>query len=254
MVEVPGGTFLMGSPQSEEGRYTGEGPQHNVTIRRFAIGKYEITVGEYRRSVEGTSHQDEGGMYVWTGSDWKMDTSKSWRAPGFSQTDRHPVVGVNWFDARNFCLWLGTETGRRYRLPSEAEWEYAARAGSTTRYAFGDSITATDANFGRNVGKTTEVGAYPPNAWGLHDMHGNVGELVEDAWHDSYEDAPANGSAWTHGGGDPYTRVWLRLFGSVLRGGSWYDSPRNLRSASRFRVDPRLRGAFLGFRCARTLD
>jgi formylglycine-generating enzyme required for sulfatase activity len=167
MVEVPGGTFLMGSPQSEEGRYTNEGPQHRVTIPPFAIGKYEVTVGEYRTYVEGrTSRQDEGGIYVLTGSDWREDAAKSWRAPGFNQTDRHPVVGVDWRDALGFCLWLGRETGRRYRLPSEAEWEYAARAGTTTRYAFGDTITELDANFGRNVGKTTEVGAYPAECLG----------------------------------------------------------------------------------------
>ena len=131
----------------------------------------------------------------------------------------------------------------------EAEWEYAARAGTTTRYAFGDAITPKDANYGRNVGKTTEVGSYPPNAWGLYDMHGNVLEWVEDAWHDSYkgEGVPTDGAAWTDEGKKPSDN-------RVIRGGSWIHFPWILRSAPRKGIVPLSRYNFLGFRIARTLD
>ena len=131
---------------------------------------------------------------------------------------------------RSVFEWLGRQTGKSYRLPSEAEWEYACRAGTTTRYAFGDAITPKDANYSESkLGKTTEVGAYPPNAWGLHDMHGNVWEWVEDVYHDSYQGAPTDGSAWIDGEGENSSRV------RVFRGGSWYRNPRVLRSALRDR-------------------
>lgn len=135
-------------------------------------------------------------MYVWTGSDWKQDEIKSWRDPGFAQTNRHPVVGVSWRDAVAYSEWLGRQTGKSYRLPSEAEWEYACRAGTTTRYAFGDAITPKEANYSESIGKTTKVGAYPPNAWGLYDMHGNVWEWVADIYHDIYQGAPTDGTVW----------------------------------------------------------
>jgi formylglycine-generating enzyme required for sulfatase activity len=133
-------------------------------------------------------------------------------------------------------------------LPSEAEWEYACRAGTITRYAFGDAITAKDANYGSNVGKTTEVGVYPPNPWGLYDMHGNVLEWVEDVFHDSYKGAPTDGSAWTDGEGKQSSRL------RVDRGGSWDGYPRNCRSAYRSRHESEYRYSLLGFRLARTLD
>jgi formylglycine-generating enzyme required for sulfatase activity len=111
---------------------------------------------------------------------------------------RRPMIAVSWREAVAYCAWLANKTGQPYRLPSEAEWEYAARAGTTTRYAFGGAITPKDANYSESkLGKTTEVGAYSPNAWGLYDMHGNVWEWVEDVWHDSYKGAPNDGSAWT---------------------------------------------------------
>lgn len=250
MVALPAGSFLMGSPEKEEERYGDEGPQHKVTIgARFAIGRYPVTVGEYRKFVEVTHHRHEGGMRVWTGSEWKHDASKSWQDPGFAQADRNPVVGVSWRDAVAYCEWLAKETGEAYRLPSEAEWEYAARAGTTTRYAWGDAITPKNANYSESkLGKTTEVGAYPPNPWGLYDMHGNVWEWVEDVWHDGYKDAPADGSPWTDGEGTFSSRI------RVLRGGSWDVDPGFLRSAYRGRVQPESRGNLLGFRVARTLS
>jgi sulfatase-modifying factor enzyme 1/TIR domain-containing protein len=128
MVALPLGEFLMGSPEDEEGRSSDEGPQHRVTIGyRFGLGRYPVTVAEYRKFVEASGHRHEGGMYVWTGSDWKPDKTRSWRDPGFAQTDRHPVVGVSWRDAIAYSEWLGRQTGKSCRLPSEAEWEYACR-------------------------------------------------------------------------------------------------------------------------------
>jgi formylglycine-generating enzyme required for sulfatase activity len=161
---------------------------------------------------------------------------------------KRPVINVSWRDATLYCDWLAKETGQPYRLPSEAEWEYACRAGTTTRYAFGDAITPKDANYSESkLGKTTEVGSYPPNAWGLYDMHGNVWEWVEDVWHESYEGAPVDCAAWTDSEGKSSSR-------RVFRGGSWYYRPRFLRSASRIRVGSVVRDFYLGFRVARTLD
>jgi formylglycine-generating enzyme required for sulfatase activity len=155
------------------------------------------------------------------------------------------VVCVSWEDAKTYVEWLGKETGQLYRLPSEAEWEYACRAGTTTRYWWGDdSPTPEQANFGMNVRRTTEVGFYPANPWGLHDMHGNVWEWVEDCWNDSYEGAPNDGSAWTSG--DCSRRV--------LRGGSWNYEPELLRSALRSVDLTGGRDNYVGFRVARTLS
>ena len=249
MVALPVGEFLMGSLKDEEGRSSDEGPQHRVRIGyRLGLGRWPVTVAEYRKFVEVSGHRHEGGMYVWTGSNWKQDEIKSWRDPGFAQTNRHPVVGVSWRDAVAYSEWLGRQTGKSYRLPSEAEWEYACRAGTTTRYAFGDAITPKEANYSESkLGKTTEVGAYPPNAWGLYDMHGNVWERVEDIYHDSYQGAPTDGSAWTDGEGENSSR------NRVIRGGSWISLRLSSvrRSASVYAPD--FRYFFLGFRVARTL-
>lgn len=225
MVALPAGEFLMGSPENERERQEREGPQHRVTIGyRLAIGRYPVTVEEYEHFCDATGGQkpdDEG---------WGRG--------------RRPVINVSWDDAQAYCAWLAKETGRGYRLPSEAEWEYVCRAGTTTRYAFGDNITTKDANFGFNLGKTTEVGAYPPNAWGLHDMHGNVWEWAADVWHEDYQGAPVDGSAWMTGG-DQTRRV--------LRGGSWYNSRYFVRSVFRGRYLTGNRYNFVGFRVARTL-
>jgi formylglycine-generating enzyme required for sulfatase activity len=168
------------------------------------------------------------------------------------------VVGVSWRDAIAYCEWLTKETGQRYRLPSEAEWEYACRAGTETPFSFGATITTDQANYDGNYTygagrkgsyreRTTEVGTFPANPWGLYDLHGNVWEWVEDVWHDTYQGAPADGSAWTDGKGKESSRA------RVLRGGSWGGNPRFLRSARRYGDGPDLRGDDNGFRVARTL-
>lgn len=159
------------------------------------------------------------------------------------------MVGVSWQDAQAYVAWLAKETAKPYRLPSEAEWEYACRAGTTTPFSFGETITTDEANYGRRNGecrqRTTEVGSFPANPWGLSDMHGNVCEWVDDDWHDDYQGAPTDGSAWTDRRGKD---------GRVLRGGSWLGSPGGLHSAFRGRDQPVIRDSVVGFRVARTLD
>jgi formylglycine-generating enzyme required for sulfatase activity len=148
MVVIPAGQFLMGSAPDELERFDWEGPQHRVTIGyRFAIGRYAVTTGEYRRFAEATTRDHTDAIYVWSGSEWKVNASKSWRDPGFTQTDRHPVLGVSWHDAMAFCDWLSKETGKLYRLPSEAEWEYACRAGTATPFFFGETVTPSQVNY-----------------------------------------------------------------------------------------------------------
>jgi len=186
---------------------------------------------------------------------WRQGGEVNWEAPGFPQTDTHPVVGVNWYDAQDYLRWLSGATGRRYRLPSEAEWEYACRAGTRTAFSFGDTISTEQANYDGNFtwnggarGEyrrgTTPAGMFPPNPWGLFDMHGNVWEWVQDVVHDNYEGAPLDGSAWEEGG-DQARRI--------LRGGSWLYNPRYLRSALRNGFSSALSNDIVGFRVVREL-
>jgi formylglycine-generating enzyme required for sulfatase activity/uncharacterized caspase-like protein len=216
MVVIPAGRFLMGSPPGEAGRFPDEGPQRWVDVPRFALGKFEVTQGEWL-SVMGSNPS------------------------GFSRCGLNcPVENVSWNDAQEYARRLSQRTGQNYRLPSEAEWEYAARAGTTTAYFWGDHFDGGRAN---NGSSTVQVGRYPTNAFGLHDMHGNVREWVQDVWHDNYIGAPTDGSAWMTGG-DSSRRV--------RRGGSWYDDPQFLRSAYRIGITPVIRDYVIGFRIART--
>jgi formylglycine-generating enzyme required for sulfatase activity len=240
MVVVPAGEFMMGSGKGEV--EDDELPQHEATIKNaFAVGISPVTRGEFAAFIGATNHKIETGAYVWAGLGWKNDLSKSWRDPGFQQGDDHPVVCVDWHDAQAYVAWLTERSGKAYRLLSEAEWEYCCRAGTTTAYSFGDKINKKQAQF--EAAKTIRTGSFSPNAWGLHDMHGNVWEWCEDNWHPNSEDAPQDGSVWK--GGDKSLRV--------LRGGSWRNSPHNLRSANRVRGRPGNRSSDVGFRVARTL-
>ena len=208
MVEIPGGTFIMGSPKSEAKRGSNEGPQHQVTVPSFYMGKYELTQVQYQ-AIIGTN-------------------------PSNFKGDNRPVERVSWNNAVEFCKKLSQKTGKKYRLPSEAEWEYACRAGTTTPFYFGESITPDLVNYDGNYtyasapkGKyrqqTTDVGTFPPNSFGLYDMHGNVWEWCQDDYKNDYINAPTDGSALT----SP-SRSAKRL-----RGGSWVFNPGICRSAYR---------------------
>jgi formylglycine-generating enzyme required for sulfatase activity len=234
MVRIRPGSFMMGSNPGDQEHEADEAPQHRVTISQaFSLGKYEVTRGEFAAFVQASGHQAQG----------------DWRNAGFAQTDRDPVVNVSWDDARAYAAWLGKTTGKTYRLPTEAEWEYAARAGTTTTRYWGDSrqdacryANADDAAFGCTDGfrNTAPAGRFQPNAFGLYDMLGNVWEWTADCWVADYNGAPANGEART--GGDCARRT--------VRGGSWGSSPGDVRSAGRTRGPPGVRH-FGGFRVAR---
>jgi formylglycine-generating enzyme required for sulfatase activity len=261
MVVVPAGSFTMGSPETEPERESWragtESPQRTVTIARpFAVGRHAVTRGQFAAFVNKTAHKMEGGAYVWTGSKWEHDPKASWRAPGFAQDDGHPVVCVNWNDAKAYAAWLSNEAGQDYRLATEAEWEYCCRAGRTTPFWWGSSINPTQANYngnyvykgGGNKGeyrqRTVPVDSFEANPWGLYQVHGNVMEWCEDVWHDTYKGAPTDGTGWLEGG-DQSLRV--------LRGGSWYYYPFILRSACRGRYPSVVRYSGIGFRLSRTL-
>jgi len=252
LVLLPTGRFQMGSPEHERKIAMAAGsqpawlarelPQHWVGIEKpIAMGRYPVTVGEWRMFVAATG--------------WRSSGEVDWDAPGFAQTDRHPVVGINWFDAIRYVRWLSEVTGKSYRLPSEAEWEYACRAGTKTAFSFGDTISPEQANYDGNFtynggprGEyrrgTTPVGMFAANPWGLFDMHGNVWEWMQDVVHDNYDGAPLDGSAWEEGG-DQARRV--------LRGGSWLYTPRYLRSALRNGFSAALSNDIVGFRVVRDL-
>ncbi len=278
MVAVPPGSFMMGSPASEEGRRDSEGPVREVRIAyTLEVGQHEVTRREFGRFLAATGYRTEAerdvgaqGCAAWGGSKWEYTAGRHWRNPGFDQGEDHPVLCVSWNDAQAYLRWLNESLpGRGYRLLSEAEWEYVARAerGSTPypwgndeggreqcAWANGADATArrqiagasgwTVANCSDEHAYTAPVGSYRANAFGLHDLHGNVWEWVQDVWHDNYAGAPSDGSAWMTGG-DPSRRV--------LRGGSWFDSPRILRSAGRNWSTPDYRIDIIGFRIARTL-
>ncbi|OBQ23974.1 MAG: peptidase C14 [Anabaena sp. WA113] len=208
MVQIPGGSFMMGSLESEKGRTQDESPQHQVNVPAFSMGKFVVTQEQYQQ-IMGNNPSSFSGA-------------------------KRPVERVSWNNAVKFCQKLSQKTGREYRLPSEAEWEYACRAGTTTPFHFGETITTDLANYngtytyasepkGKYLQQTTDVGSFPPNAFGLYDMHGNVWEWCQDDWHNNYIDAPKDGSGWTSRSGNT----------KLLRGGSWYSNPGNCRSAYR---------------------
>jgi formylglycine-generating enzyme required for sulfatase activity len=244
----------MGSPASERGRSDSEGPQHPVSIARsFAAGKFEVTRGQFARFAQEAGYSAAGGCYVYDGAKWVENPAKNWRDPGFSQTDNDPVTCVNWQDAKAYTDWLSRNTARSYRLLTEAEWEYVARAGTNTAFSFGNSISPQQANYNTSVSyagssvattprNTVPVRSYPANAFGLHDVHGNVWEWTEDCWNGNYNGAPSDGMPWTSG--DCSQRV--------LRGGSWIDIPLYLRSADRGRSTASERYGVGGFRVSRT--
>jgi formylglycine-generating enzyme required for sulfatase activity len=228
MVVIPAGKSTMGSSEDEVGRTKGEGPQHEVTITKtFAASKYEVTFDQWDACVAAAACP--GAKDAW--------------GRGIM-----PVINVSWEDAKLYVAWLSRFTGKEYRLLAEAEWEYAARAGSTTRYSWGDEPGISNANCNGCGGawmlQTAPVGSFRPNPFGMYDMEGNVWEWVEDIWHDSYEGAPANGAAWLQGGDATYR---------VVRGGSWHNETELVRAAIRFKRHRSVQFDTLGFRVARTI-
>ncbi len=239
MVRIQGSCFLMGSPADEAERDGDEGPQHEVCLDSFEIGRYEVTFADWDACVA------DGGCEA-------RPDDEGWGR------DRHPVINISWQDARDYTRWLNGRGGQSgYRLPSEAEWEFAARAGTKTPFSTGECISTDQANFDGtfeygdcppptqvDLHRTQPVGSYEPNPWALYDMHGNVNEFVADCWNDDYDGAPTDGSAWEDGN---CTR-------RVLRGGSWHGYPGYLRSAYRCRSGPAFSHRTIGFRLARSVD
>ena len=257
MVVIPAGRFTMGSPPGEKDHSDDEGPQRKVTIpSAFAVGKFEVTRDQFEAFVNDSGYDAASKCWTNENNEFEHRTGRSFRNPGFfKQGGNEPVVCINWDDAKAYVAWLSKKTGKTYRLLSEAEWEYAARAGTTTPFSTGRTITTDQANFNGNYTyngshegqyrqKTVSVGSFTANGFGLHDMHGNVEEWVEDCESGSYRGAPSNGSAWTTE--DCGYRVY--------RGGHWDSAPWNLRSAKR-EEDPSEYGEYsLGLRVARRLS
>jgi formylglycine-generating enzyme required for sulfatase activity len=268
MVAIPAGRFVMGAAPGEEAREAladqfrnRSRPQHAVDVKRFSAGKFEVTRGQYRAFAEATGRSSDG-CFVWTGTQFEKDPTKNWRDPGYAQDDLHPVACVSWDDAGDYIRWLSQKTGRNYRLLTEAEWEYAARAGTATARFWGDDVSCAYANgadlavaaqvpgadswgvanCNDRYAYTAPVGSYRANAFGLHDMLGNLEEWTHDCWNASYTGAPTDGSAWT--AGDCYLRA--------VRGGSWDHAPVGLRAAYRVGSPTVIRVYGRGFRVARS--
>jgi formylglycine-generating enzyme required for sulfatase activity len=228
MVEIPAGKFLMGSPETEPDRKDAESPQHEVTVSSFFMAEFPVTQAQWQEIAS-------------------LRPVKRWLNPDpyYFKGDLLPVVEVSWHEAQEFCARLCRLTGKNYRLPSEAEWEYACRAGTTTAYYFGENLDQSLANYRGNVGKINPLGSYPANAFGLQDMHGNVWEWCEDRWHENYQNAPTDGSSWNENDSQSSTRI--------LRGGSYINLSGNCRSALRGRKDADNRFNDGGFRLSLSL-
>jgi len=261
MVVIPAGRFEMGSNNGDDD----EKPIHNVRIARsFAMGKFEVTRGQFAAFVGASGYVPDEGCRVWKGK-WEKDNSRGWRNPGYAQSDSHPVACVSWDDAKAYAAWLARKTGKDYRLPSEAEHEYATRAGSSATRPWGESpndacryanvadrsVKANVAGFSESEvhncdddhAHTAPTGRFKPNAFGLHDTVGNLWEWTEDCWNERYSGAPSDGSAWTSGNCGRH----------VLRGGSWDVAAQYARAAGRKWSGTTYRGSDGGFRLARTL-
>ncbi|TMJ33763.1 MAG: hypothetical protein E6G96_03950 [Alphaproteobacteria bacterium] len=256
MVVVPSGEYTMGSPDDESDRSSNEGPQHKVKIpRRFAVGKLKVTRDEYETFVNETSYAGSDKCFTLEDGRAEERGNRSFRNPGFDQDGKHPVVCINWDDANAYVAWLSKKTGKLYRLLSESEWEYVARAGSKTPFWWGPSISTDQANYdgnstygngakGQYRQKSVPADMFEANPWGVYQVHGNAFEWVEDCWNETYQYAPSDDS--------------IRLAGNcsrhVRRGGAWNIAAKTLRSAYRENRPALTRGSNLGMRVARTLN
>lgn len=250
MVLVPAGSLVMGSPPGEPERAAEREDQLHVTVPRpFAIGAFAVTRGEFAAFVAATGYAPEAGCWLWTGTTWEERSDRSWRAPGFAQDDRHPVTCVDLSAARAYAAWLSTATGMTYRLPSETEREHATRAGTSTPFWWGASISSDMANYdgttpfaggahGAWRQATVPVDSFRPNPWGLYNVHGNVWDWTDDCWSEANAGNPGDGSARKSG-----DCTWR-----VVRGGAWNYSPTHLRSAFRYWNLPHNRSGVQGFR------
>jgi len=283
MVVIPAGSFIIGSPENEPGRFPEEGPQRKINIKQFAVGKFDITKGQWASFVKETNRPATGGC-SWaalpgdTGKPWNPNPAASWNHIGFMQDSSHPVVCITWYDANDYISWLNKKTGNTYRMLSEEEWEYAARGGTTTAYYWGDSANHEYANYGVDttygIGyakgrdkwlNTSPVGSFPPNPFGLYDMLGNVNQYLADCFAASYSNSPTDGSTYREETQLNMTGDFSSMNGTqscsyrIVRGGNFGDPPQMLRSASRnWAPGPgttlkTYSSSALGFRVAKTL-
>jgi len=258
-VYIPSGTFMMGSPENEPGRNNPNETQHKVTLTKgFYMQTTEITVGQWRQFVKESGYkteaETENGSYI--GKSWKKENDTNWKSPGFEQWDSSPVTCVSWNDTQAFIKWLNRkEVTDKYRLPTEAEWEYSARAGTTTPFALGKCLSTDQANYDGNQPlsgcpkgeyrrKTVSVGSFAPNAWGLYDMHGNALEWVQDIF--------SNGAIYTAEQTDPIYAGDGSCKYRVIRDGNYYSEASGCRSANRFAGLPGISHNGLGFRLVRS--
>lgn len=273
MVLIPGGHFQMGSADDAKLSASDEKPQHWVAVQPFAISRCEITVAQFRQFVDETGYitsaetpdaKQQGstpkGCFTLVGSEYGMDSSLNWRNTGFVQSAQHPVACISWDDSQAYIQWLTARTGVAYRLPTEAEWEYAARVNYTGLFGFTDdaesvlicdfaNVSVSQCDDG--IEFTAPVGQFTPNVFGLYDMHGNVWEWTQDCWHGDYngasiDGASIDGAAWAVSNERDCSR-------RMVRGGSWFDGPRVARSANRLRTNQVGTNDVVGFRIARTL-
>lgn len=241
LVAIAGGAFIMGSPPDEPGRSGDEGPQRRKEVGSFAVARHETTLREWKMFVEAAGRPDvHSNCLAVQGREWSR--SGSWRNPGFAQTDDHPITCVSVEDARAYVAWLSRKTGHTYRLLTETEWEFVARANTRTPYWHGPSIAPGSAQFqGASARGTTAVGQFPPNAFGLSDTAGNVWEITDSCFSTDYDTAPP-------------TREDGRCAYHAMRGGSWANGPASLRSAQRNGLAPTIRYNMVGFRVARVVS
>lgn len=264
MVVIPAGSFTMGSPDTEKSRNDDESPVHQVTLNLFALGETEITRGQFSAFVKESKYITGNKCVTFAGGKFNQQSGRNWRDIGYLQTSLHPASCVSWNDATAYTTWLSHKTGKQYRLPTEAEWEYAARGNTVTSRYWGDNPDAACAyanvadltakarirgasfwllhNCSDGFAYSAPVGKFKANAFGLKDILGNVLEWTEDNYHPNYIDAPIDGSTWQ--GEDPRR---------VLRGSSWNSSPDRVRSAKRCMEKPDEHFSYVGFRVAREL-
>ena len=259
---IKGGTFLMGSPEREVDRIKEREARHQVKVGDFYMAKHTVTVAQFEVFINENHYQTEadkgGGSRMWTGKEWKQKAGVNWRCDvkGEAQKDKqHPVIHVSWNDAVEYCKWLSAKLNASFRLPTEAEWEYACRAGTTTPFNTGENLTTNQANYdgnypyknfpkGKYLQRTALVGNYPPNAWGLHDMHGNVYEWCLD-WYGGnyYDECKQSRPSGIENPTGPERGSYR-----VLRGGYWLGSAQRCRSADRLNAGPSHRYVDVGFR------